>query len=58
MASGAMLAFSPAGMTQKTDSLGLQLNAKASFQGAVREQSREHASILKVLKLGNQKQEN
>lgn len=43
--SGAMLAFSPAGMTQRTDSLGLQLNVKALFQGAIREQSREWASI-------------
>lgn len=42
---GAVLAFFPAGMTQRTDSLGLQLNAKALFQGAIREQSREHASI-------------
>lgn len=39
--SGAILTFSPAGMTQRTDSLGLQLNAKALFQGAIR----EHASI-------------
>lgn len=58
MASGAMLAFSPAGMTQRTDSLGLQLKAKALFQGPIREQSRERASILKALRLANQKQKN
>ena len=50
-----MLAVSPADMTQRTDSLGLELNAKALFQGAIREQFREHASILKVLKLAKQK---
>lgn len=51
--SGAMLAFSPAGMTQRTDSVGLQLNTKALFQGEIREQSRECVSIQKVLRLAN-----
>lgn len=37
------LLLSPADMTQRTDSLGLELNAKALFQGAIREQFREHA---------------
>lgn len=50
-----MLTVSPADTTQRTDSLGLELNAKALFQGAIREQFREHASILKVLRLAKQK---
>lgn len=49
--SGTMLAVSPADMTQRTDSLGLELNAKALFQGAIREQFREHAPNIKVLRL-------
>lgn len=53
--SGTMLTVSPADMTQRTDSLGLELNAKALFQGAIREQFREHTSILKVLRLAKQK---
>lgn len=46
-----MLAVSPADMTQRTDNLGVELNAKALFQGAIREQLREHAPNIKVFRL-------
>jgi len=53
--SGTVLALSPADMTQRTDSPGLGLNAKALFKAAIREQFRAHTSILKVLRLAKWK---
>lgn len=50
-----MLAVCPADWTRRTDNLGLELSAKALFQGAIREQFTGHASILKVLRLAKQK---
>lgn len=50
-----MLTVSPADTTQRTDSLGLELNANALPQGGIREQFGEHASILKVLRLAKRK---
>lgn len=53
-----MLTVSPADTTQRTDSLGLELNAKALLQGPIREQFGERASILKGLRLAKRKDKN
>lgn len=53
--SGTTLAVSLVDMSQRTHSLGLELHVKAFFQGAIREQFREHTSVLEALRSTQQK---